>query len=68
MFAYNVVGERSPLPAEQLYDFRGGVYGFVAIELSDYVRWARPISPAWDTVAMPTAVFRELAAPVERFF
>lgn len=68
VFAYNVCGDRSPLPAEQLFEFRGHWYGFVGIELSQYVRWARPISEAWGTLAMPSKVFRELAAPLDRFF
>jgi len=67
VFAYNIVGDRSPLPAERLFEFRGGVYGFVAIRLREYALHARPISPRWDTVAMPTVQFRELAAPVENF-
>ncbi len=63
VFAYNVVGDRSPLPADDLFEYRGAVYGFVAIRRSDYVRHARPISPAWDTIAMPTEIFRRLASP-----
>lgn len=68
VFAYNIVGDRAPLPAEQLFEFRDALYGFVAVRLSDYADWARPISPAWDTVAMPTAEFRRFARPVEAFF
>lgn len=68
VFAYNVVGDRAPLPAESLFTYRGSVYGFVGILLREYASRARPISPAWDTVAMPTEEFRELAAPVESFF
>ena len=68
VFAYNVCGDRSPLPVEQLYPFRGQLYGFVGIELTQYVRWARPISEAWGTLAMPCRAFRQLAAPLDRFF
>ena len=46
VFAYNIVGDRAPLPAEQLFEFRGALYGFVAVRLSDYAAIARPISPA----------------------
>ena len=67
VFAYNVVGDRSPLPAERLFEFRGGLYGFVGIRLHEYATRARQISPRWDTLAMPTAEFRQLAAPIERF-
>ncbi|MCE9544615.1 MAG: HYExAFE family protein [Planctomycetia bacterium] len=68
VFAYRLVGDRAPLPREQLFDFRGRWYGFVGIRLCDYARHARPLSEAWGTVAMPTAQFRRLAAPLERFF
>jgi hypothetical protein len=68
VFAYNIVGNRAPLSAERLFEFRGGLYGFVAIRAADYGRHARPISPRWDTVAMSSGQFRQLAAPVEEFF
>jgi hypothetical protein len=67
VFAYNVVGDRSPLPVSELFEFRGGLYGFVGIRLADYARHARPISPRWDTVAMPCAQFRASAAPLDQF-
>ena len=67
VFAYNVLGDRAPLPPEQLFEFRDGLYGFVAVRLSDYAAGAHPISQSWDTVAMPTGEFRRLARPVEHF-
>lgn len=68
VFAYNVIGDRAPLPPERLFEFRGGLYGFVGIRVVEYTRYARPISPRWDTLAMPAGRFRQFAAPVERFF
>jgi hypothetical protein len=68
VFAYNVVGDRAPLAPERLFEFRGGLYGFVGIGLAEYARHARTISPRWDTLAMPAGRFRESAAPVEQFF
>jgi len=67
VFAYNIVGDRAPLPPEQLFEHRGGLYGFVGIELSEYAALARPISPSWDTVAVPTSDFRRLARPIDCF-
>lgn len=67
VFAYNIVGDRSPIAAERLFAYRGGLYGFVGIRMSEYARHARQISPRWDTVAMPTQQFRELAVPIESF-
>jgi hypothetical protein len=68
VFAYDVLGDRAPLPAEQLFTHRGALYGFLAVRLEDYAFHARPISLAWDTVAMPTARFRQLAVPIETLF
>ncbi|OHB70113.1 MAG: hypothetical protein A2V70_03650 [Planctomycetes bacterium RBG_13_63_9] len=65
VFAYEVLGDRAPLPAEQLFEHRGNLYGFVAVRLADYVAHARLISPSWDTIAMPTGEFRRLARPME---
>lgn len=67
VFAYHVVGDRAPLPAEQLFQFREAWYGFVGVSLKEYAAHARPISPRWGTVALPTDVFRRVAEPVEAF-
>jgi len=65
VFAYNILGDRAPLPAEKLFECHGNLYGFVAVRLSDYMAHARQISPSWDTVAVPTADFRRLAHPLD---
>jgi hypothetical protein len=61
VFAYNVVGDQAPLPAEELFSFRGGLYGFVGIRLDHYASWAVPLSERWGTVSVPTGKFRSLA-------
>ncbi len=68
VFAYNIVGDRSPLPRERLFGFRGNLYGFVGVTVGIYAQHARPISPKWDTLAMPVVAFRRLASPIEQFF
>ena len=65
MFAYHLVGGRSPLPREQLFEFRGAHYGFLGVRLTDYAPHARPLSDSWDTVAMPTGLFRRAARPLD---
>ena len=64
VFAYDVLGDRAPLPAEELFQYRGNLYGFIAVPLSDYAAHAHPISPRWDTWAMPAGDFRRLARPL----
>jgi len=68
VFAYNIVGDRAPLPAEQLFEHHEALYGFVGVPLSEYAAGCHPISPSWDTVAMPTNDFRRVAQAVEEFF
>jgi hypothetical protein len=65
VFAYHLVGCRSPLPRQQLFEFRGEHYGFLGVRLADYVPHARPLSESWDTVAMPTGLFRRAARPLD---
>lgn len=64
VFAYDVLGDRSPLPAEELFQCRGSLYGFIAVPLTDYAACARPISPRWDTWAMTASDFRHFARPL----
>ncbi len=68
VFAYNVVGDQAPLPAEELFVHRDRLYGFVGIRLDHYTSFARPLSARWGTVSLPTARFRALARPVREFF
>ena len=68
VFAYHLVAGRSPLPPEQIFEFRGDHYGFLGVRLADYVPHARPLSDSWDTVAMPTGLFRRAARPLDDWF
>jgi hypothetical protein len=68
VFAYNVVGELAPLPAEELFVYPDKLYGFVGIRLDHYTSFAKQLSLRWGTVAVPTGRFRALARPVRKFF
>ncbi len=61
VFAYWVTGPRSPVPPERLFVHAGRRYAFLAVPLSEYRRQMRRISPRWQTVELPAAVFRRLA-------
>ena len=65
LFAYHLVGDRSPVAPERLYRFGGRWYAFLAVRVADYVQFARPLSAKWQTVAMPTRQFREAAFPFD---
>ena len=56
-----------PIKKESLFEFRGALYGFVGIRLREYAMHARPISSRWDTLAIPTHHFRQLAAGIDEF-
>ncbi len=64
VFAYNVTGEVSPLPAEQLFPFRDGRYAFLGVRLAHFAEHAKLISPKWQTLAMPGASLRQWAQPM----
>jgi hypothetical protein len=63
VFAYEVMGSRSPVEPEQLFAFRDRLYAFLAVRTSDYIQFSRPLSAKWQTVAMPAAAFRQAAFP-----
>lgn len=65
VFAYLVLEDVAPLPAEQLFAFRGQLYGFVGIRLQHYLAFGKVISPKWNTLAVPIAQFRALARPLD---
>jgi hypothetical protein len=67
VFAYNVVGDRAPLPAEELFVYRGSLYGFVGIRLEHYASFAKPLSARWGTVSLSVPRFRGLARPVREY-
>ena len=50
VFAYNILGHRTPLPEEALFEFREKRYGFVAVRLSTTppspIRF-RPVGTRW---------------------
>jgi hypothetical protein len=68
VFAYNVVGDRAPLPASELFVHRQRLYGFVGIRLDHYTGHAKPLSQRWGTVTVSIPRFRALARPVREYF
>lgn len=64
VFAYELTGDRSPVPPHEVHYFRERPYAFVAIPADRYRALARPLSARWGTVSVPVAAFREAACPV----
>ena len=63
VFAYQLVGTRSPVEPAQLHQFRDRWYAFLAVRIADYIQFSRPLSARWQTVSMPTKLFRQAAFP-----
>lgn len=68
VFAYLLTAEASPVPPERVFYFRGQAYAFVGLPLEEFVLSARKLSERWQTVAMPTAEFRQAARCVADLF
>ncbi|MBL9091351.1 MAG: HYExAFE family protein [Planctomycetaceae bacterium] len=65
VFAYNIVGDVAPLPEDRLFDHRDRKYAFLGVRLEHFAAHARLISPKWQTLAMPSAAFRQWAQPMD---
>ena len=66
VFAFHLVGDRSPVPPQQVHYHRDEPYAFVAAPLEAYRGVARTLSPRWGTVSAPVAEFRRLATPIHQ--
>jgi hypothetical protein len=64
VFAYALGEDRHAAEFSDLHCFREQWYAFVAVSADLYARHCRQRSPSWQTVHMPTGLFRELLAPV----
>ncbi|MFM8220670.1 MAG: hypothetical protein ACKOJF_17275, partial [Planctomycetaceae bacterium] len=51
---------------EQLFRFRDSVYAFYGVWADDYQRAMQVRSASWQTVSVPTRVFRELKQPLAK--
>jgi hypothetical protein len=64
VFAYELCGDRSPVPAHEVHFYRDRAYAFVATPADEYRAISRTLSPRWGTVSASTADFRRIARPV----
>jgi hypothetical protein len=68
VFAYHILPEvELRRGTADLWVWRGKRYLMRAVPVDEYRRHMRPRSPKWDTVSLPTAVFRELVRPLRDF-
>jgi hypothetical protein len=65
VFAYLLEGPPDRWPAGCPHGFAGDSFAFLSITLEDYRKHCRCRSPRWETVTVPTRVFRRLVSPVQ---
>ena len=65
IFAYQLQGPPDRWPAGRPHCFNHNYYAFLAVARQDYERHCQVRSDKWETVSVPTRVFREIARPVE---
>jgi len=68
VFVYDVCGEKLPVPEQRLFTFEGNRYAFFGIPLVIYRDHKRVLSQQWQTVTMPTDLFRKYAISLDEFF
>lgn len=68
VFAYRVVGDRSPVPPEQLFFSDGSPYAFFVVPVKIFLAEAKFISEKWQTYEIPAKRFREIAVTADVFF
>lgn len=65
-FSYWLGGDPAKWPTLHTHAFGGRHYTFFALPLAVYRRHARPRSRRWNTVALPTRLFRQVALPLSQ--
>lgn len=68
VFAYRVVGDRTPVPERELFKSAGERYAFFVVPVKIFLGEARFISEKWSTYEIPAKRFREVAVPAAKFF
>ncbi|VTR98343.1 HYExAFE family protein [Tuwongella immobilis] len=65
VFAYALTDElRLPESTADLWSHGGQRYLLRGVTVASYRRWMRQRSPRWQTVCLPTDIFRELVQPI----
>ena len=67
VFAYHVVDPRWSAELEALFDFRNRTYAFYGVWADQYRAQMRTRSASWETVSLPSRVYRDLRLPIQAF-
>jgi len=66
VFAYWLQGPPERAPFEEVHFFRQRHYAFMAVPLAEYTAAAKPRSAKWQTLTMPTRLFRQAARDIAK--
>jgi hypothetical protein len=64
VFSYLLEGSPDRWPAVCPHPYKGRLYAFLAVKLSEYSQLCRLRSLSWDTVSMSRARFRQIVHPI----
>jgi len=64
IFAYHIIDTDFIQSFEATFEFRDRVYAFYGVWADAYREQMRQRSASWETVSLPSAVFRELRQPI----
>lgn len=67
VFAYHIVCDESRAEFPEIFEFRDRAYAFVGIWADDYEKSMQTRSASWQTVSVPSRVFREFRRPIGEF-
>jgi len=67
VFAYHILEPRYQSEFEAVYNFADRPYAFYGVWVDDYQAAMRRRSASWETVSLPSGVFRELRLPIHEF-
>lgn len=67
VFAYDIADARALTRLQPVLQFRQKSYAFYGVWVDDYSLEMRVRSTSWETVSLPSRVYEELRAPVDKF-
>lgn len=67
VFAYHVVSDHERGGFAELFEHRDNVYAFYGVWVDKYKAAMQTRSQSWQTVSVPSGLFRELRSPITEF-
>lgn len=65
VFTYQLHGQPERWPEARPHRYNNDYYAFLVVSQADYEQHCQRRSDKWETVSVPTPIFREIAYPIE---